>query len=116
MWKNPKDQIPNSKKIPNSNLQIQRERTNGFPWDLELGIFLGFGIWDLVFSFPVLERRIMVQRRSGVDLARAVNAGIVRFHDFPVIGNPSGHATDSEHDRKHLDGNSNRPHDDPAVE
>src|SRR5437660_1523650 len=105
MWKSPKSQIPNPKNIPNPK-SLEKTRTRSWVqiWTLELGICLGFGIWDLGLSCPVFQRRIMVQSRSGVDLSWPVNAGVVRFHDFPVIRNPSGHATNSEHDRKHLDG------------
>src|SRR5437660_1661877 len=61
---NPKSQIPNPKKIPNSKSQPEgwgesRWLPSSFPcwlrngqmavWSLSFGIFLGFGVWDLGF-------------------------------------------------------------------
>jgi hypothetical protein len=45
---NPKIQTPKSKKMP--RLKVQNE----FHWDLEFGVFLGFGIWSLGF-FSVFD-------------------------------------------------------------
>ena len=66
-------------------------------------------------SFPVLDREVMVEGGAGIDLARPVDTSLAVFHDFFVIGDPAGHASDGEHDSEHLDRDTNGAHDDAAV-
>jgi len=43
---NPKSQIPNFKQAPNSNFRMTKTSSFGI---LVIGIYLGFGAWNLAF-------------------------------------------------------------------
>ena len=57
----------------------------------------------------------MIPGWSHVDLPGTVDAGFGIVHDFLGVGNPTGRPADGEHNREHLEGNAQSPHDDTAI-
>src|SRR5438552_11845397 len=60
-------QLPNSKKIPSLRLQTPKPVVRAGSWNLELGIFLELGFWDLGFLWSLPSRSLhSEQRRTGL--------------------------------------------------
>src|SRR5438132_1106034 len=75
-------QTPNPKRQRNPKLQIPNGASIPRYWSLELGASLGFGFWDLEFSF-------VSQRLHRIDLRRATG------------GKQTGHASNRAESQRH---------------
>src|SRR5438128_10871488 len=93
--KNPKSQIPSSKKIPSSKSPIgnacQAQRTF---WSLGFGGFLGFGVWCLGFSCALAQGTSFTYQGRLSDSSGPVN-GNYDF-TFQIFDAPSGGASQVE--------------------
>src|SRR5690348_7089806 len=68
-----------------------------------------------VTLLTLLEWRVMIQSRAGVNLAWPIDTRVSIFQNFLVIGNPAWHSPDSKNHGEHLYRDTDGAHDNAAV-